>query len=58
MNALPVIVIIIPIIMGIVSTCLTVKKFSNSGDKASELRIISIVWLCTFGSIWLLMKMI
>lgn len=58
MNVLPVIVIIVPIIMGIVSTCLTVKKCSNSGDKTSELRIISIVWLCTFGSIWPVMKMV
>ena len=51
-------VIVVPIIMGIVSTYCTVNLYSDNLEDTTELRIIVAVWFCVFGSIGLLVKMI
>ena len=51
-------VIVVPIIMGIVSTYCTVKLYSDNLEDTTELRIIVAVWLGVFGSIGILVKMI
>jgi hypothetical protein len=51
-------VIVVPIIMGIVSTYCTVNLYSDNLADTTELRIIVAVWLGVFGSIGILVKMI
>ena len=51
-------VIVVPIIMGIISTYYTVNLYSDNLEDTTELRIIVAVWFCVFGSIGLLVKMI
>ncbi len=51
-------VIVVPIIMGIVSTYYTVNLYSDNLEDTTELRIIVAVWLGVFGSIGILVKMI
>lgn len=51
-------VIVVPIIMGIISTYYTVNLYSDNLEDTTELRIICAVWFCVFGSIGLLVKMI
>jgi hypothetical protein len=51
-------VIVVPIIMGIVSTYCTVNLYSDNLEDTTELRIIVAVWLGVFGSIGILVKMI
>ena len=51
-------VIVVPIIMGIVSTYCTVNLYSDNLADTTEIRIIVAVWLGVFGSIGILVKMI
>lgn len=51
-------VIVVPIIMGIISTYCTVNLYSDNLEDTTELRIIVAVWLGVFGSIGILVKMI
>lgn len=51
-------VIVVPIIMGIISTYYTVNLYSDNLEDTTELRIICAVWLGVFGSIGILVKMI
>ena len=51
-------VIVVPIIMGIVSTNCTVNLYSDNLADTTELRIIVAGWLGVFGSIGILVKMI
>ena len=51
-------VIVVPIIMGIVSTYCTLNLYSDNLEDTTELRIIVAVWLGVFGSIGILVKMI
>ena len=51
-------VIVVPIIMGIVSTYCTVNLYSDNLEDTTELRIIVAVWLGVFVSIGILVKMI
>ena len=51
-------VIVVPIIMGIISTYCTVNLYSDNLEDTTELRLIVAIWLCVFGSIGILVKMI
>lgn len=51
-------VIVVPIIMGIVSTYCTVNLYSDNLEDTTELRIILAVWSGVFGIICILVKMI
>lgn len=51
-------VIVVPIIMGIISTYCTVNLYSDNLEDTTELRLIVAIWLGVFGSIGILMKMI
>lgn len=51
-------VIVVPIIMGIVSTYCTVNLYSDNLEDTTELRLIVAIWLGVFGSIGILVKMI
>lgn len=50
-------VIVVPIIMGIVSTYCTVNLYSDNLEDTTELRLIVAIWLGVFGSIGILVKM-
>mgnify|MGYP003189535474 CR=1 FL=1 len=51
-------VIVVPIIMGIISTYCTVNLYSDNLEDTTELRLIVAIWLGVFGSIGILVKMI
>ena len=51
-------VIVVPIIMGIISTYYTVNLYSDNLEDPTELRIILAVWSGVFGIICILVKMI
>ena len=51
-------VIVVPIIMGIISTDCTVNLYSDNSEDTTELRLIVAIWLGVFGSIGILVKMI
>ena len=51
-------VIVVPIIMGIISTYCTVNLHSDNLEDTTELRLIVAIWLGVFGSIGILVKMI
>ncbi len=51
-------VIVVPIIMGIISTYYTVNLYSDNLEDTTELRIILAVWSGVFGIICILVKMI
>lgn len=51
-------VIVVPIIMGIISTYCTVNLYSDNLEDTTELRLIVAIWFCVFGSIGILVKMI
>lgn len=51
-------VIVVPIIMGIVSTYCTINLYSDNLEDTTELRLIVAIWLGVFGSIGILVKMI
>lgn len=51
-------VIVVPIIMGIISTHCTVNLYSDNLEDTTELRLIVAIWLGVFGSIGILVKMI
>ncbi len=51
-------VIVVPIIMGIISTYCTVNLYSGNLEDTTELRLIVAIWLGVFGSIGILVKMI
>lgn len=51
-------VIVVPIIMGIISTYCTVNLCSDNLEDTTELRLIVAIWLGVFGSIGILVKMI
>ncbi len=51
-------VIVVPIIMGIISTYCTVNMYSDNLEDTTELRLIVAIWLGVFGSIGILVKMI
>lgn len=51
-------VIVVPIIMGIISTYYTVNLYSDNLEDTTELRIILAVWSGVFGIIGILVKMI
>lgn len=51
-------VIVVPIIMGIISTYYTVNLYSDNLEDTTELRIILAVWAGVFGIICILVKMI
>ena len=49
-------VIVVPIIMGIISTYCTVNLYSDNLEDTTELRLIVAIWLGVFGSIGILVK--
>lgn len=51
-------VIVVPIIMGIISTYCTVNLYSDNLEDTTELRLIVAIWLGVFGSIGILVKII
>ena len=51
-------VIVVPIIMGIISTYYTVNLYSDNLEDTTELRIILAVWSGVFGITCILVKMI
>lgn len=51
-------VIVVPIIMGIISTYCTVNLYSDNLEDTTELRLIVAIWLGVFGSIGILVKTI
>lgn len=51
-------VIVVPIIMGIISTYCTVNLYSDNLEDTTELRLIVAIWLGVFCSIGILVKMI
>ena len=51
-------VIVVPIIMGIISTYCTVNLYSDNLEDTTELRLIVAIWFSVFGSIGILVKMI
>lgn len=51
-------VIVVPIIMGIISTYCTVNLYSDNLEDTTELRLIVAIWFGVFGSIGILVKMI
>ena len=51
-------VIVVPIIMGSISTYCTVNLYSDNLEDTTELRLIVAIWLGVFGSIGILVKMI
>ena len=51
-------VIVVPIIMGIISTYYTVNLYSDNLEDTTELRIILAVWSRVFGITCILVKMI
>lgn len=51
-------VIVVPIIMGIISTYYTVNLYSDNLEDTTEIRIILAVWSGVFGIICILVKMI
>ena len=51
-------VIVVPIIMGIISTYCTVNLYSDNLEETTELRLIVAIWFGVFGSIGILVKMI
>ena len=51
-------VIVVPIILGIISTYCTVNLYSDNLEDTTELRLIVAIWLGVFGSIGILVKMI
>ena len=51
-------VIVVPIIMGIISTYCTVNLYSDNLEDTTELRLIVAIWFGVFGSTGILVKMI